>query len=514
MSVLAKAYSYVRFSTPEQSRGDSMRRQIERATDYARSQKLDLVDDAFMDLGISAYRGKNSEDGALADFLMAVKDGIIERGSYLLVESMDRISRDKPRKAIRLLEDICEAGIVVVTLADQKEYSQETLDDDPMAFMYAYMVAIRANEESETKAKRLRAVWHHKRQQATNGNAKLTARAPAWLRLSDDRKGFEEIPDRVAVVKRIFREADKGMGQNAIAAMLNKEGIDTFGYGKRKAAYWHRSYVAKILKSPAVTGTLVPHVNRENAGKRTRDAQQPIPGYYPRIVSMAQFRRIHDRSTGGAVKMRSKDGKVSNVLAGLAKCPKCGGSMSRVNKGSRGGQPYVVCNAAKAKAGCDYKQVKLELIDNALIHHSNRSLIHDVPSADETLNEKAENAYSALMGYDSMIDEIVSEIARGNASDALRGRLTELESLRADTDAQWQEISDQMEAAGGKALERTLEALEQSLPKLKEDPTTANIAMRDAFEKVVVDYETGGLLLHWRHAPIPTRIAYDLAKDD
>ena len=201
-----KAYSYVRFSTPEQARGDSKRRQIERAQEYAAYRGLELVDDAYMDLGVSAYRGRNSEDGALAGFLLAVSDGVIERGSYLLVESMDRISRDRPRRAIRLLEDICDAGIIVVTLADRKEYSVDTLDGDPMAFMYAYMVAIRANEESETKAKRIRAAWNQKRKNATDSKTIMTSRCPAWLRLSEDGNEFEPIRDRAAVVRRIFRK--------------------------------------------------------------------------------------------------------------------------------------------------------------------------------------------------------------------------------------------------------------------------------------------------------------------
>ena len=38
-----RAYSYVRFSTPEQMRGDSFRRQTEAAERYAAAHGLDLV---------------------------------------------------------------------------------------------------------------------------------------------------------------------------------------------------------------------------------------------------------------------------------------------------------------------------------------------------------------------------------------------------------------------------------------------------------------------------------------
>src|SRR5262245_57368805 len=101
---MAKAYSYVRFSTPEQMRGDSFRRQTELARDYALKHKLELDDKlTFHDVGVSAYRGKNSETGRLADFQEAVRKGLVPRGAYLLVESLDRISRQAARRAFRVL---------------------------------------------------------------------------------------------------------------------------------------------------------------------------------------------------------------------------------------------------------------------------------------------------------------------------------------------------------------------------------------------------------------------------
>jgi hypothetical protein len=68
-TAMAKAYSYLRFSTPEQMKGDSHRRQSTRAQEYAVRNHLDLDDKlTFHDLGVSGYRGKNSETGMLAEF--------------------------------------------------------------------------------------------------------------------------------------------------------------------------------------------------------------------------------------------------------------------------------------------------------------------------------------------------------------------------------------------------------------------------------------------------------------
>ncbi|MEE8276972.1 MAG: recombinase family protein, partial [Alphaproteobacteria bacterium] len=114
-----KAYSYVRFSTPEQQRGDSWRRQTAMAQEYAKQHGLELDQSVtFEDLGVSGYRGSNVATGKLGAFFEAVESGLVEAGSYLLVENLDRISRRTPRKAARVLEDIVELGITVVTLSD------------------------------------------------------------------------------------------------------------------------------------------------------------------------------------------------------------------------------------------------------------------------------------------------------------------------------------------------------------------------------------------------------------
>lgn len=52
---------------------------------------------SYEDLGKSAFKGANSAHGHLSRFLASVKPGQIAPGSYLIVESLDRLSRaDNP----------------------------------------------------------------------------------------------------------------------------------------------------------------------------------------------------------------------------------------------------------------------------------------------------------------------------------------------------------------------------------------------------------------------------------
>jgi DNA invertase Pin-like site-specific DNA recombinase len=156
---MPKAYSYLRFSTPEQMKGDSFRRQSTKAQEYAATHGLDLDDTlTFQDLGVSAFRGKNAEEGQLGVFLAAVHAGKVEPGSYLLVESLDRISRQAVLLALGTLSSILAQGITLVTLHDGKAYSQESMTAQPMDLMYALIGFMRANDESAHKSMRIKAV--------------------------------------------------------------------------------------------------------------------------------------------------------------------------------------------------------------------------------------------------------------------------------------------------------------------------------------------------------------------
>jgi len=273
-----RAYSYLRFSTPEQEQGDSQRRQTALARAYADQHGLDLDTGlTFQDLGVSAYHGANAGAGRLGDFLEAVRTGVIAPGSWLLVESLDRVSRMVPRKAARVLEDIVDAGVTVVTLGDGRRYTAEVLNDDAITYLVAILTFVRANEESKTKALRVGAAWENKKRTAAPGDDRpYTRRTPGWLRWFDDEKAFLLIPERAAVVRRVFEETARGRGQHAIAEALNLEGVAPFS---GKAHGWHRSYVKKLLDNPAVIGTLVPHsTTHEGAGKATGKRRVPWAG--------------------------------------------------------------------------------------------------------------------------------------------------------------------------------------------------------------------------------------------
>src|SRR5262249_2171142 len=143
----------------------------------------------FRDLGVSAFRGKNAQTGALRAFLDAVEQGDIPQGSYLLVESLDRISRDQMYEAQGLFLQIIGAGITLVTLIDNKVYSKDGVNATPSDLIIAIVSMMRAHEESAVKAMRVTAAYDRKRKLAANGDKSkpFTRMLPAWLCWDEER---------------------------------------------------------------------------------------------------------------------------------------------------------------------------------------------------------------------------------------------------------------------------------------------------------------------------------------
>jgi len=126
-----KAYSYIRFSTPEQAKGDSLRRQLEQSEKYCKEHGLVLDDTLRLtDRGLSAYHGIHKTKGMLGEFLKRVENGGIPEGSVLIVESLDRLSREEILTALNQFTGIIQAGIQLVTLADGQVYDRESINDN------------------------------------------------------------------------------------------------------------------------------------------------------------------------------------------------------------------------------------------------------------------------------------------------------------------------------------------------------------------------------------------------
>src|SRR5882672_1690702 len=113
------AYSYLRFSSPQQANGDSIRRQTAARDVWLVTHPDVKLDTALVmtDAGRSGFRRKNWDTYALAQFVAHIKSGRVRPGSYLLVENLDRLSREDAGEATELFLSIVNKGVIIVQLA-------------------------------------------------------------------------------------------------------------------------------------------------------------------------------------------------------------------------------------------------------------------------------------------------------------------------------------------------------------------------------------------------------------
>src|SRR5262249_23576498 len=65
------------------------------------------------DSGVSAFRGRNRQNGELGQFLMRVKTDPSLRGVVLVVEAQDRLSRQRPWEALSVIKEFIDAEVSI-----------------------------------------------------------------------------------------------------------------------------------------------------------------------------------------------------------------------------------------------------------------------------------------------------------------------------------------------------------------------------------------------------------------
>jgi DNA invertase Pin-like site-specific DNA recombinase len=306
------AYSYVRFSHPDQAQGDSLRRQTKAAADWCQKNHVTLDSVTTLhDLGKSAFTGshrKNPDRHALAAFLKLVEEGKVPRGSYLIIENLDRLSREHIQPALLLALNLLQSGIRLVQLKPAEMVFDDQSDTLPVMMMM--MELSRGHGESAIKSERVGEAWHAKKEEARQKGTVLSTRPPAWLevvgrvRVGKHARGgeFRVIPERARLVKKLFELACNGYGFSLLVKYLTAEQVPPWGWGQR----WSKTYLHKIITGRAVLGEYQPR----KGGKKDGAA---IPGYYPAVVEESTWHRAQE----ALAQRKDCPGRVGRKVASL-----------------------------------------------------------------------------------------------------------------------------------------------------------------------------------------------------
>jgi DNA invertase Pin-like site-specific DNA recombinase len=495
------AYSYLRFSSPQQWTGDSVRRQTHDRENWLKAHPDVELDKSLVmtDAGRSAFRRKNWDTYALARFVEHIKSGRVKPGSYLLVENLDRLSREDAGEATELFLSIVNKGVIVVQLSPAVMEFRRPVNMHSL--MFAVVELSRGHSESAIKSERGLAWWARKQDEASKRI--VTRRLPGWMKQDDkgravlDDRGRPVLdPERAKVVRRIFALARDGYGVQAIAKKLNAEGVPVMGRKEiavrgqshlppdereKRPVAWSSAVIWHTLKSRATIGEYVPYRSRGD------QAGPPVPNYFPAVIDPETFHAVQGAiATRGRVGRGRRGGHV-NLFAGLLRDARDGGTLSYWHTGKH--PPVLISVNAKEGRGTEWTSFPAEPFDDAVI-----SALAEVPAAEIQADNKAARKVEVIAGRLAEIDALVklwtAKMDNPALVDTVAAKLaalnTERRKLAAEQAAAQREAANPLTESWGE-FRNLAEQWKKASPELREQPEfreRIRAALRRSIESV------------------------------
>jgi hypothetical protein len=338
----------------------------------------------------------------------------------LIVENLDRLSRENPWDAVPLLCNIVNAGITVVTLSPS-EMAYER-GRDLTALVLAVVEFGRSHSESESKARRMSEVWGERRRRMREEGAVMTRRLPAWV---EEKNGkLQLVAGRAQVVRQMFAWALEGKGLSLIVRELKKVRVAPWGRG----GAWSKAYVHKILSGKAVLGEYQPI-------KDGRPDGDPLPHYYPQVIDEVTWDRVQVLLAVRKDKRGPLGKKVAALFSGLLWDARTRGRMQIAwqTRGPKGGRSkrrvLVPAGAMEGNEAC--VSFPNEVFEEAVLR-----LLSEV-SVREILGKEPGNDTAALAGelaaVEARLRQLADELERMEGDAPTLARVvTKLEERRRD----------------------------------------------------------------------------------
>lgn len=435
-----KCYSYVRFSHKKQELGTSFARQSD-IQHFVEKHNL-IVDTKLEDLGVSAFRGKNSQKGQLGDFIDLVENGLIEENSILLIENFDRLSRQKVIKSTQIFINLLNRGVDIAVLDTGKIYSKNTLLSSD--FFIAVIEFERANAESARKSDFTSSAWNIHRDEMRKTKAVKTRKTPSWIGVSgvvkarpgDESAKFFIIENEARKIRKIFDLAlSKGLSETARSVNEWLE-PDEPKYSIHQIQY--------LLKNRKVIGEHQPMKFHESEmGQMKLMPEGPtIHDYYPSIVDKSIFEEVQEKVLGRKPFSGKFNKSRLNVFQGFITCYHCHGTIRYMDKSSseRSNKHYFVCTNSMSGKCVLGKRLTYNASQamQFFFEKTDRLNLSEIFENDENtlrLNNSIKDAERALKNTNHQLEQLKKQIREmlrtgKNISDTLNEMLIEFETLQ------------------------------------------------------------------------------------
>ncbi|MBC2407613.1 hypothetical protein GHO26_17660 [Pseudomonas helleri] len=412
-------YAYIRMSTVEQAKGDSERRQLGQIERFLQENNGELVEPVFLDR-LSSFNGKNIKKGAIKDFLDRVKKGEIEKGSILVIESFDRISRQGGYIAHSVILDIINNGVDIATLSPYKRYSIDS-ENQFIENIEIQTLLYRAHEESRTKSDRITRQHQNRREKAKDKKV-VYGSLPFWLERTPDWIEFRE-PEASDV--KLCLSLLKTYGMYTATAKINEQ--------RKSDKVFSKETVSHLLNRSSVCGDLQTHrIEYDEHGNKIRVPGEVIHDYYPALISRSEFEEL--RAEIQNRRTTKSTGRVSgfkNIFRNVMTCTYCFSPMRLAHmKWKSGGKKYLVCTKSetnqcieKGRLWYDYDDVERVFFNEINLSILKKSLTQKTKIDDAEIEKLRSN----LIKTEDQKTNILNAIEMGTVSKTLVNRLEELE---------------------------------------------------------------------------------------
>jgi DNA invertase Pin-like site-specific DNA recombinase len=405
------AFSYIRCSTREQLKGNSIRRQLKQAEEYAKKHDLVLSDQGYRDLGVSAYHEKNLKEGSeFMALIAAIEDRRIPKGSTLIIENLDRLSRGFITNSLPLFMRIINAGVRIATVTDDRCYDLASVNKNSMDLMMAVMILSAANAESQKKKERLSKAWRDAQKDADR--VKIKTSYPSWLHLEGEKFSIKK--EETELVRRIFEMFVAGNATTRIARTLNESGVKTF-----KGKTWVATTIKFLLKNPAVIGEY--HAGCRVGGRKVKTGQV-VKDYYPQIIAPRVFHRVQARFRLNPARIGRPQAEDANLFAGIIKCPYCGSSMG-INAAS---SSHAFICWRSVNGGCVRARIPVRMVERAVI--TSTAAIAESMALAKVDAEKIEALEGEVALIKKKVANLVSLVADGSEIEEVKEKIKELKA--------------------------------------------------------------------------------------
>ncbi|EPE7078173.1 recombinase family protein [Franconibacter pulveris 1160] len=398
---MKKCYLYVRVSSDQQIQGDGLDRQesmlINYFKDNAAAQDFDPQYEVIRDEGRSAFKAEHLQENAgLGKFFKQVKEGLIQPGSVLIVESLDRFSRENPFRCVEYISHLDKKQIELHDVDKRLIISRRHSN----SLTFATMIAERAYEESRLKSYRIRKGWDKRRRMAKEEGQYMIKNCPPWISIVNKKY---ELNDNSKIIRDIFELYLSGIRSFNISKMMNDSGRLING------KLWTGTKICRVLRNVRCKGDYITNITDRNFDDDTIKVTSDILKIYPAVVSDDEFREVQRRLEGHNYSGRIRNDLKKTLFSYVVKCSYCGSALSMSTTGK---YTYLKCSNSRENNGCFASMLPYMPFEKAMLKHIKDIDIAAVLNNTERTFNEIDKIKSEIVELEKNIDEYVQGIAK------------------------------------------------------------------------------------------------------